>query len=323
MGLFHKNKTTSPSGFFTADSSDEESSANRRTSTSSSARRSSSRPRKSVDSTSAAARRSVDTPSSPTTASTGNGNGKTGAAAAAAGAVAGKVEERREEKRENNTAGTGSGITGAGSRSVDQSRSQVPLPAAGANPSTREPRDFNSNVDNSGVAGPRNFSLASSAAGTAVGGQTVHEHARPPAAGTGSGHGHKLAKDAILNVEEAKRAEHDHQYLEAVVHERHHIHEVEEVERHRVVDRHVHHVQHHVQPLLDERHLEVVHSYRQVPVSHIEESHAATGADRALLARLNAQSASTYTVVPHERVRLDKGETQVHENVIHHYVSKP
>lgn len=100
--------------------------------------------------------------------------------------------------------------------------------------------------------------------------------------------------------------------------ERRHIHEVEEVERHRVVDRHVHHVQHHVQPLLDERHLEVVHSFREVPVTHVEENHASTDEDRRLLARLNAQSVSSYTVVPHERTRIDKGETQVTENVVHH-----
>lgn len=100
--------------------------------------------------------------------------------------------------------------------------------------------------------------------------------------------------------------------------ERRHIHQVEEIERHRVIDRHVHHVQHHVQPLVDERHLEVVHSYREVPVTHVEESHANTAEEKALLARLNAQSISTYTIVPHERVTVDKGETQVVENVIHH-----
>lgn len=87
----------------------------------------------------------------------------------------------------------------------------------------------------------------------------------------------------------------------------------------RTVDRHVHHVQTHVQPLVDERHLEEVLSYREVPVTHVEERHANSAEEAALLARLNAQSISTYTVVPHDRVKVDRGETHVTENVIHHY----
>jgi hypothetical protein len=107
--------------------------------------------------------------------------------------------------------------------------------------------------------------------------------------------------------------------MRSLTDERRHIHEVEEVERVRTVDRHVHHVQTHVQPLVDERHLEEVLSYREVPVTHIEERHANSAEEEALLKRLNAQSISTYTVVPHDRVKVDRGETVVTENVIHHY----
>ncbi|GAA5990579.1 hypothetical protein JCM10908_003140 [Rhodotorula pacifica] len=150
--------------------------------------------------------------------------------------------------------------------------------------------------------------------GAASGHPSVKEAAMPP-----HGHHAQPAADAALSQEEAAAAEHDHKYLQPVIHERRHVHEVEEVERVRTVDRHVHHVQTHVQPLLDERHLEEVHSYREVPVTHVEERHANSPEEAALLARLNAQSISTYTVVPHDRVKVYRGETHVTENVIHHY----
>ncbi|GAA6033351.1 hypothetical protein JCM8097_006706 [Rhodosporidiobolus ruineniae] len=309
MGLFNKHKT-SPSGFFNAEptSSDEES-HNRENKYTADRKRRSSR-------STASPRASTDTSSSATEKVEDKVEDKTGspAAAGAAGAAAGTaVEKKRERDGEH--------------------ESKVPLTAAGSGEGKHSSaiEGDNNAVEPLGTSAPTSSSttgvnrkavpvdstLASSTASAgSAGSADVHAHqvSKPPVH-----RHHGLSKDAVLSVEDAKRAEHDHQYLEPVVHERHHIHEIEEVERHRVVDRHVHHTQHHVQPLIDERHLEVVHSFREVPVTHIQESHAATPADAALLARLNAQSASTYTVVPHERVRIDKGETQVVENVINHY----
>ncbi|GAA5930185.1 hypothetical protein JCM1841_000487 [Sporobolomyces salmonicolor] len=134
---------------------------------------------------------------------------------------------------------------------------------------------------------------------------------------------HEMSEgDKVLSPEDAKNAEHDHKYLEPVVHERRHIHTIEELERHRSVERHVHHVQHHVQPILDELHAEEVHLFRETPVTHIEEKHASTHEDRALLARLNVGPGTT-TVIPHERVVVDKGETMVTEHIIHHVRPPP
>ncbi|GAA5836515.1 hypothetical protein JCM11251_007099 [Rhodosporidiobolus azoricus] len=308
MGLFNK-KQTSPSGYFTVDESDAH------------------HPSKERKSSDSGRRKSMSTTSPRTSTSNDTSN----AAAATRGAEAAK--EQRAEGGSKTAAALAGAKTAATEKHDEKRESQVPLTSAG--------RKETDHIDGanavatgvpSGVTAPssstdRGSSLPATGAAAATGlaagagarravpSEHVHETAIPPK----HGHHHSLSKDAILDEAEAKRAGHDHQYLEPVVHERRHVHEVEEVERHRVVDRHVHHVQHHVQPLLDERHLEVVHSYREVPMTHIQENHAATPADAALLARLNAQSASTYTVVPHERVVIDKGETQVVQNVINHY----
>ncbi|GAA5927442.1 hypothetical protein JCM10213_003471 [Rhodosporidiobolus nylandii] len=338
MGLFHKSKQTSPSGFFTAEISDSEREARaekerRKSSDAAARRRSSSTPRKSTSSSShadaAPPRKSTDSPRS----STATGG-------SALDAALPKAKERGLPPPPSSQTAAGEsavpivgahqGDTGL-AESYPATRGHDAAPQAGLK--TEAGREAVAHISPSGAeAGssvqrkpiPRasvdsTASPLAAGVGAAAAGAHVREHAQPPAAGEGHGHHRGLSKEAVLSEEDAKRAEHDHQYLEPVVHERRHVHEVEEVERHRVVDRHVHHVQHHVQPLLDERHLEVVHSYREVPVTHIEESHAATAADKALLARLNAQSASTYTIVPHERVRVDMGETQVTENVVHHY----
>ncbi|GAA5978812.1 hypothetical protein JCM21900_002372, partial [Sporobolomyces salmonicolor] len=156
-----------------------------------------------------------------------------------------------------------------------------------------------------GAAAPSSSSSSSPAAHLRESAAAPHRH-------------HEMSEgDKVLSPEDAKNAEHDHKYLEPVVHERRHIHTIEELERHRSVERHVHHVQHHVQPILDELHAEEVHLFRETPVTHIEEKHASTDEDRALLARLNVGPGTT-TVIPHERVVVDKGETMVTEHIIHH-----
>ncbi|GAA5903159.1 hypothetical protein JCM6882_006981 [Rhodosporidiobolus microsporus] len=333
MGLFsHNKKHTSPSGFFTTDESD----AHHKQRTASDS------PRKSTSSTTDEPRTSADAGRKSVDAAReerAEGGSKVGAAAAGAGTAAAAASrgshDKAEEERESALPLTGTGAAGGRETSHIGGAEAVPTgvpPGAAAAPSapsttqdvgmSAAPAPAAAAATSASMSSRKPVPRASldSAHSTTTSGAGVGEQLPKH----GHGHGHHsltLSKDAILDAEQAKRAEHDHRYLEAVVHERRHVHEVEEVERHRVVDRHVHHVQHHVQPLLDERHLEVVHSYREVPVMHVSESHASSPADAALLARLNAQSASTYTVVPHERVVIDKGETQVVQNVINHYHS--
>ncbi|GAA5911191.1 hypothetical protein JCM8208_005754 [Rhodotorula glutinis] len=323
MGLFSHKDKTSPSGFFTVDQTptDERSEAD------------AIRPR-----TSTSSARSAGTGGRTSQDTTRHSSSTTGATAGAAAAAAGAAGASRARTSHD-------GGAGSASPKVDQARSSGPLTnevhsspsrssglPAGAAPgaaaaaaathahsSSSSPtvaptsaREVNQPAPSSSASAGLP-SIQDQSAGLNRG-ATLKERSAAP-----HSHHAQPGSDAVLSEEQAKLAEHDHKYLQPVVHERRHIHEVEELERHRVVDRHVHHVQHHVQPLVDERHLETVHSYREVPVTHVEEVHANTPDDRALLARLNAQSMSTYTVVPHQRVKVDRGETQVTENVVHHY----
>ncbi|GAA6064310.1 hypothetical protein JCM10212_005047 [Sporobolomyces blumeae] len=142
-------------------------------------------------------------------------------------------------------------------------------------------------------------------------GEKIVETAHPP-------HSHPTREaDSLLSPEDAQHAEHDHKYLEPVIHERRHVHHVEEIERHRTVERHVHHVQHHLQPIIDEVHTEAVTLFREVPVTHIKENHAASAEEKALFDRLNI-GPSTTTIIPHDKVVVDKGETMRTEHIIHH-----
>ncbi|GAA6004700.1 uncharacterized protein JCM10292_002483 [Rhodotorula paludigena] len=139
----------------------------------------------------------------------------------------------------------------------------------------------------------------------------LREQAAPPA------HRHdQPKKDGLLSEADAKLATHDHQHLAPVTHEVHHHHEIEEVERQREVDRHVHHVQHHVQPVVDVQHAAEQQHEKAVPVTKIKERHVATDEDKAQFATLNTAKDSLVEA-PRERTIIDKGE-QVRENVSHH-----
>ncbi|GAA5882018.1 hypothetical protein JCM3774_003246 [Rhodotorula dairenensis] len=155
-------------------------------------------------------------------------------------------------------------------------------------------------------------------AGTHADGLHLKETATPPA------HQHKHNnRDSILSETDAKAATHDHQHLAPVVHERRHHHEVEEVERLREVDRHVHHVQHHVQPVLDEQHTAEQVRQKVVPVTEIKEQHVATDEDKNQFLSLNTVK-DEVVEAPRERTIVDKGEV-VKENVHHvvHHVVQP
>lgn len=117
---------------------------------------------------------------------------------------------------------------------------------------------------------------------------------------------------------------HDHKHLNHVSHVDHRTVEVEEVERQRDVDRHVHHVQHHVQPVVDKQVRDEVHHTNAVPVTEVRENHASTDEDRKLFAGLASQHKDTETHRGKERTVVDLGE-KVHENVQHHvhHVTQP
>jgi len=117
---------------------------------------------------------------------------------------------------------------------------------------------------------------------------------------------------------------HDHKHLNHVVHKDVRHVEVEEVERQREVDRHVHHVQHHVQPVLDKQVQDEVHHTNAVPVTEINERHSSTNEDRSLFQGLAAQHKDTEVHRGKERTVVDLGE-KVHENVHHHvhHVTQP
>ncbi|BGP14575.1 hypothetical protein JCM10213_001924 [Rhodosporidiobolus nylandii] len=139
----------------------------------------------------------------------------------------------------------------------------------------------------------------------------IREHAHPPA------HTHNQPKqDGILSEADAKLATHDHQHLAPVTHETRHHHEIEEIERQREVDRHVHHIQHHVQPVLDEQHAAEVHHEKVIPQTEIRESHVATDEDKVQFAALNTAKDSLVEA-PREKVIVDKGEV-VNEHLEHH-----
>ncbi|GAA5887532.1 hypothetical protein JCM5296_002608 [Sporobolomyces johnsonii] len=139
----------------------------------------------------------------------------------------------------------------------------------------------------------------------------IREHAQPPA------HHHKQPKrDSLLSDEDAKAATHDHKHLAPVTHEMRQYHEVEEVERQREVDRHVHHVQHHLQPVLDTQHAAEVHHEKVHPETRIRERHVATDEDKAMFAGLKTVDDSVVEA-PAEKVILDKGEKVV-EKISHH-----
>ncbi|ORY92896.1 hypothetical protein BCR35DRAFT_286283 [Leucosporidium creatinivorum] len=141
--------------------------------------------------------------------------------------------------------------------------------------------------------------------------QAVEQHATPPQ------HSHQQPKEFThLDQQHARDATHDHKHLAPVTHEKHHHHETEEVTRQREVDRHIHHVQHHVQPVHDTQHADKVHHEQIHPMSHVEEKHVNTAEDKAALAGLNKHHDSLDHAAK-DRVVVDKGEI-VNENQTHH-----
>jgi len=143
--------------------------------------------------------------------------------------------------------------------------------------------------------------------------------------GRGFGDGPHETGHIGTNTEfDPKLATHDHQHLQHVTHrEVRHV-EVEEVERKREIDRHVHHVQTHIQPVVDKKILpEQIHENLIAPTK-VHEKHASTTEDVKLFESLATQHKDTEVHRPKERTVVDLGE-KVTENIIHHvhHVTQP
>jgi len=121
-----------------------------------------------------------------------------------------------------------------------------------------------------------------------------------------------------------KLATHDHQHLQHVTHRQVRHVEVEEVERQREVDRHIHHVQTHVQPVLDKQVLPEKLSENIIAPTKVNEVHASTPEDVKLFESLATQHRDTESHRPKERTVVDLGE-KVNEKVHHHvhHVTQP
>jgi len=164
-----------------------------------------------------------------------------------------------------------------------------------------------------GLTGTSHADSLNTGAGRSTGQSSQLDH--------GEGHNHSIASKFDPSAENVT---HDHKHLQHVVHADHRHVEVEEVERQREVDRHVHHVQHHVQPVIDKQVKPEQLRENIVPVTNIQEKHASTNEDKALLAGLASQHKDTETHRGKERTVVDLGE-KVHENTHHHvhHVTQP
>lgn len=129
-------------------------------------------------------------------------------------------------------------------------------------------------------------------------------------------HGHDVSMNKHLDLNNGE-VDQDVQHLAPVEHRTHQRHEVEEVTREKEHHRHVHHVQHHTQPVLDSEHgAEKVHQ-KIHPVTRVQEQHASTDKDAALLTSVAGKHTDTYAEAPVHRQVVDRGE-KVKEHIHHH-----
>ncbi|GAA5884580.1 hypothetical protein JCM6882_005305 [Rhodosporidiobolus microsporus] len=231
-------------------------------------------------------------------------------------------DEAHRSSNDSNSRSTGSEILNPTQSTTDRSTTHDSTHNHGTTPSSTSAGDRVADAAAGAGAAAASSSSTSRSPTTATHGtgiegkmasaaEHVHEHAHPP------GHRHSQpAQDGILSEKDAKLASHDHQHLAPVTHETRHHHEIEEIERQREVDRHVHHVQHHTQPVLDTQHASEVYHEKAVPVTKIKESHVATDEDHAQFAALNTAKDSVVEA-PREKTIVDLGEKVV-ENTSHH-----
>lgn len=116
----------------------------------------------------------------------------------------------------------------------------------------------------------------------------------------------------------AGNVDQDVQHLAPVTRHVHHRHEIEELLREREHHIHQHHIQHHVQPVIDTEHLaEQIHA-RVVPQTTVREVHANTDKDAALMRAVAGNPKDTFTQAAIDRSVIDKGETV--REIVHHHI---
>ncbi|POW15611.1 hypothetical protein PSTT_01934 [Puccinia striiformis] len=100
--------------------------------------------------------------------------------------------------------------------------------------------------------------------------------------------------------------------------------EVEEITTAKEHDRHIHYVQHHVQPVKDKEILEEVHRTQVAPVTAVHENVEATAADAAAYESLGSQFKNEVVHAPVEKKIINHGEkVHVREHVHLHHVVQP
>ncbi|PPQ82785.1 hypothetical protein CVT25_009280 [Psilocybe cyanescens] len=127
------------------------------------------------------------------------------------------------------------------------------------------------------------------------------------------GHNKNSPKDSMPTA----NAEEDTNQLQPVTHERIRHIETEEISRIKDRERHIHHVQHHTQPIVAAEELEEQHKSFIHPITHVREKHANKVDDNTLFEGQVNQFHDTLTHSSKERTIIDKGTT-VNETVHHH-----
>lgn len=146
-------------------------------------------------------------------------------------------------------------------------------------------------------------------------GRHLEQHAAPA-------HNHGHSKEVTPLDETATHdAQHDHLQTAPVEHRTHHKHVTEEVERQTELEKHVHHVQHHVQPVHDTVHEDTQHHQKIHPTTEIHEQHVSDEQDKALYAGLNKHQ-DKFQHAGEERTIVDKGErvTEHQHHHVHHVI---
>ncbi|KNZ77949.1 hypothetical protein J132_02889 [Termitomyces sp. J132] len=126
--------------------------------------------------------------------------------------------------------------------------------------------------------------------------------------------GHMQPSDEYAPMSEIVNTTHQ---LEPVVHERVHRVEVEEVTRQIIHDRHIHHIQHHTQPVIVREILEEKHHEKVHPSTTVLERHVNNADDLKALDAQVKQHGNTKEYLEPEHFIVDKGSI-IKENVHHH-----
>ncbi|XP_006455686.1 hypothetical protein AGABI2DRAFT_121583 [Agaricus bisporus var. bisporus H97] len=128
--------------------------------------------------------------------------------------------------------------------------------------------------------------------------------------------GHLKFSDPNLMPPDDKKEENTDQ-LNPVVHETIQPEENVEVQRVKNIERHIHHIQHHIQPVIAKEQLHESYRDDKHPTTTIQEFHGSLPGDDNLFETQMREPKNVTTRLTKEYTTIDKG-TIVHENVHHH-----